>query len=90
MRVFDFLRRRRGPSSSDVARERLQLVLSYDRAQISPGLLDTLKDEIIAAISRHVEIDAEGVVVTFTDGVRESRLEAHIPLRATRRRRRRG
>ena len=90
MRIFDFLRRRREPSSSDVARERLQLVLSYDRAQISPGLLDTLKDEIIAAISRHVEIDAEGVVVTFTDGMRESRLEAQIPLRSTRRRRRRG
>jgi cell division topological specificity factor len=78
---------RREPSSSEIAKERLQLVLSYDRAQISPGMLDKLKDEIIAVISRHVDIDAEGVEVTFSDGVRESRLEAHIPLRTGRRRR---
>mgnify|MGYP006297139105 CR=1 FL=1 len=87
---MNFLRRllgRREPSSSEIAKERLQLVLSYDRAQISPGMLDKLKDEIIAVISRHVDIDAEGVEVTFSDGVRESRLEAHIPLQTGRRRR---
>jgi septum formation topological specificity factor MinE len=50
-------------------------------------MLDKLKDEIIAVISRHVDIDAEGVEVTFSDGVRESRLEAHIPLQTGRRRR---
>jgi cell division topological specificity factor len=67
-----------------VAKERLQLVLSYDRAQISPGMLEKLKDEIIAVISRYLDIDAEGVRVTFTDGMRESRLEAQIPLRTGR------
>ncbi len=80
MRILNRFLRRREPSSSEIARERLQFVLSYDRAQISPGLLDTLKDEIIAAISRHVAIDAAGVEVTFSEGIRESRLEAHIPL----------
>ncbi len=82
-----FFRRRRQRSSGEVARERLRLVLAHDRANISPGLLDTLKDEIIAVISRHVPIDPDGVEVTFTEGPRESRLVADIPLRTQRRRR---
>ncbi|MBN1179543.1 MAG: cell division topological specificity factor MinE [Anaerolineae bacterium] len=84
MKVLNRLFGRRQPSSSEVARERLQFVLSYDRANISPGLLDTLKDEIIAVISRHISIDPEGVEITFSEGSRESRLEAHIPLATNR------
>ncbi len=83
MRFF----RRRQPSTGEVARERLRLVLAHDRANISPGLLDTLKDEIIAVISRHVPIDPDGVEVTFTEGPRVSRLVADIPLRTQQRRR---
>jgi septum formation topological specificity factor MinE len=43
-------------------------------------MVETLKDEIIAAISRHVAIDAESVCVTFSHNARESRLVADIPL----------
>lgn len=71
---------RREASSGVVAKERLRLVLAHDRANISPALLETLKDEIIAVISRHVAIDAAGVRVTFTQTPRESRLVADIPL----------
>lgn len=87
MNVLERLLRRREPPSSQVAQERLRLVLAHDRANISPGLLDILKDEIIAVISRHVPIDATGVQVTFTQGARESRLVADIPLQTQRRRR---
>ena len=85
MKILNRLFGRRAPSSGEVARERLQLVLSYDRAQISPGLLDKLKDEIIEVISRYGSIDPEGVEVTFSEGSRQSRLEAHIPLQSNRR-----
>ena len=67
-------------SSGAVAKERLRLVLSHDRANISPALLDTLKDEIVTVISRHVPIDADGVEVTFSQNARETRLVADIPL----------
>lgn len=67
-------------ASGEVAKERLRLVLSHDRANISPALLDTLKDEIVTVISRHVAIDAEGVEVTFSQNARETRLVADIPL----------
>ena len=87
MRILDRLKSRRQKSSGEVAKERLRLVLAHDRADISPGLLDTLKDEIIDVISQHVDIDANGVQVTISQSTRQSRLVADIPLMAGRRRR---
>jgi cell division topological specificity factor len=80
MGFLDGLFRRRGPTSSEVAKERLQLVLVHDRIKISPAMLDQMKDELITVISRYVEIESSGVEVTFTQGRRESRLVADIPV----------
>jgi cell division topological specificity factor len=80
MRFLERLFGRREPSSSRVAKERLRLVLTQDRAGISPALLDTLKDEIITVISRHVDIDVDGVRVTVSQSGYESSLVADIPL----------
>ena len=74
--------RQKSTTSRSVAKERLQLVLVHDRAQISPQLLEKLKDDIIAVISRHVDIDPDAVDINFTHTGRESRLQADIPLRA--------
>lgn len=71
---------RREPSSGRVAKDRLRLVLTQDRAGISPVLLDTLKDEIIAVISKHMDVDVDGVRVTVTQNGHESSLVADIPL----------
>lgn len=71
---------RQEPTSREIAKERLQLVLVHDRIKISPPLLDKMKDELIVVISRYVEIDADGVEVTFTQSRRESRLVADIPV----------
>ncbi len=79
--------RRREPSSGEVAKKRLRLVLAHDRTSVSPALLNTLKDEIITVISRHVAIDVEDVQVTFSQSAHESRLVADIPLLTGRRRR---
>ena len=67
-------------SSRQIAKERLQFVLVHDRAQISPQLLEKLKDEIIAVLSRHLDIDRDGVEITLSQSRRESRLQADIPL----------
>ncbi len=85
MKFFErLMRRRHEPSSGEVAKERLRLVLAHDRASISPALLETLKDEIVTVISRHIAIDADGVQVTFSQSARETRLVADIPLLAQR------
>jgi cell division topological specificity factor len=78
----------RGRRSAQTASKRLQLVLIHDRAGLSPGRLDALKDDLIAAISRHVEIDASGVHVTLRSERDKQRLVADIPLAPSRARRR--
>lgn len=87
MRFFDQLlgAQRR---SARTARERLQLVLVHDRADISPGKLEALKDDLIAVMSRHVEIDRGSVQVTLTRERDRQRLVADIPLAPPRARRR--
>ena len=89
MRILERLFGSRDESSGQVAKERLRLVLAHDRTSISPELLEELKDEIVAVISRHISIDATGVQVTFSQSARESRLVADIPLSARRTRRQR-
>jgi cell division topological specificity factor len=67
-------------TSARTAKERLQLVLIHDRTDVPPAVMDLLKDEIITVISRHVDIDREGVEITLTQNQRENRLVANIPL----------
>ncbi len=74
------------PNSANVAKERLQLVLAHDRANIPPGTLETLKDEIINVISKHIEIDRANVEVSISHGPNGNRLVADIPVRTSRRR----
>ena len=85
MRLRDMFRRK-SKSSQDAA-QRLRLVLTHDRANISPGMLEILKDEIISVISKHLDIETEKVVVDFTEDNRETRLVADIPVYAQRSRR---
>jgi cell division topological specificity factor len=80
MGFINRLFQRREPTSRQVAKERLQLVLVHDRINISPAVLEAMKDELITVISRYVEIDSDGVEVTFTQGRRQSRLVADIPV----------
>lgn len=84
MSIWDKLWGHRAPTSRQMARERLQFVLVHDRTSISPQLLQLLKNEIIEVISRHVDIDREGVEVTFTQSKRQGRLVADIPLQGGR------
>ena len=77
---MDFLKRLVGqkqPPSRQIAKERLKLVLVHDRVRMSPQMLQTLKDELIAVISRHLEVDQAGVQITIGEG---NRLVADIPL----------
>ncbi len=87
--MSSFLERMLGKKKSAAsAKERLQLVLINDRTDISPAMLDALKDEIIAVISRHVDVDPSSVNIAMEYEGREQRLVADIPLRASKNRRR--
>ena len=85
MSFFDRLTGRK--RSADSAKERLQLVLVHDRTDITPAVLEALKDDLIDAISRHVEIDPSTVQIDVERDGRAQRLIADIPLRSISRRR---
>jgi cell division topological specificity factor len=72
--------------SAHQAKERMKLVLIHDRTDLTPGALEALKDELIAVISRHIEIEPDSVRIEMSHEGREQRLIADIPLRQTRRR----
>ena len=87
---MDFFKRLTGrsqPASKDVARDRLKFVLIHDRTDISPAIIELMKSEIIDVISRHVDIDREGVDIKLSREDNESRLVADIPLIKNSRRR---
>jgi len=69
------------PSSADEAKERLKLVLIHDRMDINPDVMDKLKDDLLKAISRHVQIEPDLVKITMMHEGREQRLIADIPLK---------
>jgi cell division topological specificity factor len=74
-----FFTRKRSASS---AKERLQLVLVHDRTDLTPTQLEALKDDLLKAISRYIEIDADAVQIGVERDGRSQRLVADIPLKS--------
>lgn len=83
MGIFNFLNRDE-KKSKNVAKDRLKLVLIHDRAMLSSGMLEQMKDDIIAVISKYVEIDKDSLnidVAENPDNTRRTTLVANIPLK---------
>ena len=83
--IIDWLRARRG-GSARTAKQRLQFVLVNDRAGLSPAKIEAMKDDLIAAISKHVAIDSKRVDISLTKDRKKQRLVANIPLASGRQR----
>jgi len=75
----------RESASADIAKERLRLVLVHDRTNVSPQFLEALKEELIAVISRYMEIEEESMDVTLQSGEHQVALVASIPIRRMKR-----
>lgn len=72
-------------SSSDIAKNRLKLAITSDRAVCSPELMELMKNEIIAVIAKYVDIDTEGIDVRIqkedTSGTISNAILANIPIK---------
>ncbi|MBC7575838.1 cell division topological specificity factor MinE [Tardiphaga sp.] len=68
-------------ASAPVARERLQILLAHERGMRGqPELLNLLREEILAAVARHVDLDPDKVIVKMQRGDVVSTLEVDIEL----------
>lgn len=78
MTLFGFMRRR---ASAPVARERLQILLEYERSMVSQvDLIAILRQEILAVVSRHVTVDPDRVQVSVDRGADVSTLAVDIEI----------
>ena len=68
------------PSSGETAKERLRLVLLSDHLSLAPEVIESLKRDLLAVISRYVEIDTDHADVTFEHREREIAMLASIPI----------
>ena len=85
MNFMDFFRKK---SSSNIAKDRLKLVLVSDRASCTPEIMERIKNDIIEVLSKYVEIDREGLDIKITQSEGEGSEEktgpalyANIPIR---------
>ena len=77
-------------NSSNVAKERLKLVLIHDRAGTSPSsdILEMLKRDIVGVISKYFEVSDDNFDVEIKNNTSsrgsstETRLTANIPIRS--------
>ncbi len=51
--------------SKDVAKQRLMLVLSYERQGLPPNMVEKLKEDLISLFSKYPQFDAAGIDVTI-------------------------
>ncbi|MFG5119976.1 cell division topological specificity factor MinE [Methylorubrum sp. POS3] len=76
MSVLTFLKPR---GSGSVARERLQLILAHERSESSrPDLVITLREEILAVIAKHIEVERDKVQIKLERGEGVSTLGVDI------------
>lgn len=61
--LFEILTKK---NSGTIAKKRLQFVLIADRAGCTPEILEMIKDDMIKAISKYMEIDTNGLEIRIT------------------------
>lgn len=72
--------------SKNTAKERLQLVLMQDRANVSADFLDMMRKEIIEVIKKYIDVDESQIDVKLTNKTNEDgtmgapALYANIPI----------
>jgi cell division topological specificity factor len=86
--MLDFINKIFGKDSGDsknVAKERLRLVLVHDRANVSPEVINALKNDLISVISKYMEIDESALEVNLDSSDNTVALVANIPVKRMKR-----
>lgn len=83
MSIFRLFRKER---SAPAARERLQVLLAHERSSTGADLVSILREEILAVIARHVQLDSDRVQVKVDrdENVSILEIDVEIPLDAHR------
>lgn len=78
MNLFAFLKPR---GTAPVARERLQILLAHERVSLGANtLIAALREELLATIARHVEIDPKALKIKMDHAGTMSTLEIDLEI----------
>lgn len=72
-------------ATKNTAKERLRLVLVHDRLDISEGVMEQLREDLLATIGRYMDIDREALEVTLSREDEGVALVANIPVKGVKR-----
>jgi len=75
-----FLLRRK---SKDVAKQRLMLVLSYERQGLPTNVVERLKEDLISLFSKYPQFDAAGIEVLLKKEDKKEELWISIPIKGS-------
>ncbi|MGM4983677.1 MULTISPECIES: cell division topological specificity factor MinE [Rhizobium] len=77
MNIFGLFRKQQ---SAPMARERLQILLAHERASVDSDLVSILREEILAVIAKHVQVDRDKVQVKMDRDEHVSMLEIDVEI----------
>ncbi len=76
---------KREKASKDTAVERLRLILVADRVDISPHIMDMMKEDLIEVITRYVDIDQSKLSMSLEKEKGIVALTASVPIKQVKR-----
>lgn len=83
MKLFNLLKKK---NSSEVAKDRLKILLISDRVNCSPEMMEMIKTDIAKVISKYMKIDAKSMEIQITKtgskgrNMKNPSLYANIPI----------
>ena len=82
MKLFLRLHKR---NSGEVAKKRLRNVLSADRTDCSPEVIEMVKEDLVVTVSKYMEVDQGGIEIQIrqedtANGRKKPALYANIPI----------
>lgn len=81
MALLDYVLGQRKKKTANVAKDRLQILLAHDRSeQNAPEYLPKMRDEILAVISKYVDIDQDQLQISIDEANGFEVLELNLVL----------
>ena len=76
MSLFDFFRRKK---SANLAKERLRMVLSYERKDLPTNFTDMLQKDLIHVFEKYPQFNLSNMEINVNEGNKRDELSISIP-----------
>ena len=76
MSLFGFLRRKK---SANVAKERLRMVLTYERKDLPPNFTEKIQSDLINLFQKYPQLNVNNIEINVKEGNLKDELYISIP-----------